>query len=159
MLLVLDNLRAHHWCRAECRRTLSAVPELRILVTSRERLHIAAEHVYEVPPLTLPKTAHQDPTALLESDAIALFTAQAQAASSSFDLTEGNAADMFAICRQLEGSPLALELAAARVAVLAPQALLSRLGERLPLLTGGPRDAVHRHQALRNTLNGVMTCC
>jgi predicted ATPase len=131
---------------------LSSVPELRVLVTSRERLHIAAEHVYEVPPLMLAESAHQDPTALLESDAIALFAARAQAASPSFEVTEENAAAVFAICRQLEGLPLALELAAARVAVLSPQALLSRLGERLPLLTGGPRDVSQRHQTLRNTL-------
>jgi predicted ATPase/class 3 adenylate cyclase len=152
MLLVLDNLEHIMGAVTSVAALLSSVPELRILVTSRERLHIAAEHVYEVPPLTLAESAHQDPAALLESGAIALFTARAQAASPSFDLTEENAADVFAICRQLEGLPLALELAAARVAVLSPQALLSRLGERLPLLTGGPRDAAQRHQTLRNTL-------
>ncbi len=152
MLLVLDNFEHIIGAASRVAELLSAVPELRTLVTSRERLHIAAEHVYEVQPLMLPESADQDPTALLESDAIALFTARAQAASQSFDLTDENAPDVVAICSRLDGLPLALELAAARVAVLSPQALLSRLGERLPLLTGGPRDAGQRHQTLRNTL-------
>src|SRR6185437_15038197 len=84
MLLVLDNLEHIIGAAPSVAELLSSVPELRVLVTSRERLHIAAEHVYEVPPLTLAESAHQDPAALLESGAIALFTARAQAASPSF---------------------------------------------------------------------------
>jgi predicted ATPase/class 3 adenylate cyclase len=153
ILLVLDNMEHIIGAAPSVAELLSALPELRVLATSRERLHIAAEHVYDVPPLMLPESAHEDPMALLESDAIALFTARAQAASPTFDLTEENALDVFAICRRLEGLPLALELAAARLPVLSPQALLSRLDDRLPLLTGGPRDAEQRHQTLRNTLD------
>jgi predicted ATPase/class 3 adenylate cyclase len=152
ILLVLDNLEHIISAAPSVAELLSAVPELRVLVTSRERLHVAAEHVYEVPPLMLPESGHEDPTALLENGAIALFTARAKTASPSFELTEENAPDVVAVCRQLDGLPLALELAAARIATLSPRSLLNRLEERLPLLTGGPRDAVQRHQTLRDTL-------
>jgi predicted ATPase/class 3 adenylate cyclase len=151
MLLVLDNLE--HVIGAAPRITeLLEAADLRMLVTSRERLHLAAEHVYEVPPLVLPGSDQRNLATLLENDAVALFTARAQAADPSFRLTADNAADVVAICRALDGLPLALELAAARIPVLSPQALLTRLDKRLSLLTGGARDADKRQRTLRGAL-------
>lgn len=152
MLLVLDNFEQIVGAAPSVSKLLAAAPGLRILATSRERLHLTAEHVYDVPPLMLPETADEEVDTLLETDAIALFVARAEAAAPDFVLTQENAASVVAICRRLEGLPLALELAAARLAVLSPQGLLSRLDERLAVLTGGPKDADRRHETLRSTL-------
>jgi predicted ATPase len=152
MLLVLDNFEQIVGAAPVIARLLEAVPELRSLVTSRERLHLSAEHVYQVPPLMLPDATQEDLGTLLETDAIALFVARAEAVTPDFVLTEENAASVVAICRRLEGLPLALELAAARIAVLSASALLGRLSVRLAMLTGGPRDTDERHQTLRNTI-------
>jgi predicted ATPase/class 3 adenylate cyclase len=152
MLLVLDNFEHIVGAAPAIAKLLEAAPELRSLVTSRERLRLSAEHVYEVPPLMLPDAAQEDLGTLLETDAIALFLARAEAVTPNFVLTQENAASVVAICRRLEGLPLALELAAARIAVLSPSALLSRLSGRLAMLTGGARDADVRHQTLQNTI-------
>ena len=152
ILLVLDNFEQIVGAAPVIAKLLEAAPELRSLVTSRERLRLSAEHVYEVPPLMLPDTTQEDLGALLETDAIALFVARAEAVTPDFVLTQENAASVVAICRRLEGLPLALELAAARIAVLSPSALLTRLSGRLALLTGGARDTDERHQTLKNTI-------
>jgi predicted ATPase/class 3 adenylate cyclase len=152
MLLVLDNFEQIVGAAPAIAKLLEAAPELRNLVTSRERLRLSAEHVYEVPPLMLPDATQEDLGTLLETDAIALFVARAEAVTPDFVLTQENAASVVAICRRLEGLPLALELAAARIAALSPSALLSRLSGRLALLTGGARDTDERHQTLRNTI-------
>jgi tetratricopeptide (TPR) repeat protein len=107
--------------------------------------------VYEVPPLNLPPRT-SEPAQLLESDSVALFFARAKAAKNDFAFTESNATAVADICRRLEGLPLALELAAARVGLLTPQALLARLDQRLALLAGGARDAEERHRTLRATI-------
>ena len=139
MLLVLDNFEQIVGAAPAVAELLAAAPDVCVIVTSRERLRISAERVYEMP-------------ALPERDAIALFVARAQAAASDFVLSDDNRECVAALCQRLEGLPLSVELAAARSAVLSPQALLERLNERLMILTGGPRDAADRHRTLRQTI-------
>jgi predicted ATPase len=138
MLLILDNLEQIVGSAPEIASLLDAAPELRVLATSRERLKLAAEHAYDVPPLA-------------QDEAIGLFAARAQAAAPHFAV-EDDLESVDAICRRLDALPLALELAAARIAVLSPTALLARLEQRLPMLTGGARDADARHRTLRATI-------
>ncbi len=158
MLLVLDNFEhvveaapAVHALLATCRR-------LTVLTTSRAPLHIQGEHELAVPPLASPDAAPLPPAAdLARYASVALFVSRARAAQPSFALTEANAAAIVAICRRLDGLPLAIELAAARVKLLPPPALLARLdgdpnATPLRLLTGGARDAPARQQTLRNTI-------
>lgn len=150
MLLLLDNFEQVLDAATQLTRLLAAAPQLRMLVTSRSRLQVYGEHVFPVDPLPLPDL--QQPLSLaqlVESAAAQLFVARAQAVEPSFTLTEANAAIVASICRQLDGLPLALELAAARVKLLPPPALLARLDQRLALLTGGARDHPPRHQTLR----------
>src|SRR5439155_5937364 len=106
----------------------------------------------EVPPLALADPDRLDVDALSRNEAVELFVARAQAVKREFSLSESNAATVHAICARLEGLPLALELAAARITTLTPQALLGRLDERLNVLTGGTRDADERQRTLRNTI-------
>ena len=123
-----------------------------MLVTSREPLRIAGERELPVPPLSLPnaRQAHGlSPAALLEYSAIRLFVERAQAVKPDFALSEANAPDVATICQRLDGLPLAIELAAARVRVLPPGQLLARLDKRLKVLTGGNRDLPARQQTLR----------
>jgi predicted ATPase len=132
---------------------LAVAPDVKLLVTSRESLHLAAEHVYPVPPLALPDPRHLPELATLSQyEAVALFIERAQAAQPSFEVTSANAPAVAEICVQLDGLPLAIELAAARIPLLAPQAMLRRLDDRLKLLRSGARDAPVRHQTLRDTL-------
>ncbi|HZG67445.1 MAG TPA: transcriptional activator domain-containing protein, partial [Herpetosiphonaceae bacterium] len=120
---------------------LRVAPLLTLLVTSRVVLGVYGEHVVAVPPLELPDPGLQSlPAQLAEVPAIRLFVERATAASSTFALTEANAQAVVEICRRLDGLPLAIELAAARTRVLSPSALLLRLEQRLPVLTGGARD-------------------
>ena len=129
---------------------LAACPDLRALVTSRAPLRVAGERRFVVPPLALLEPGGApDAAAVGRSEAGALFAARAGEADPGFALTDANAAAVAALCARLDGLPLALELAAARMRVLTPQALLARLEPRLPLLTGGPRDAPARHRTLR----------
>src|SRR5262249_10082415 len=121
-----------------------------VLATSRTPLRIRGERVYQLAPLPVPDAA---PAAVVvEAPAVALFVQRARAVSSGFALTDDNAAAIAAIASRLDGLPLALELAAARVAVLPPRAMLERLSRRLPLLTGGPRDAPAHQRTLRDTI-------
>jgi predicted ATPase len=139
LLLVLDNFEHLLAAAPDISLLLAAAPQLKVVVTSRERLHLAGEHEYAVPPLP-------------EGDAVALFDVRARAAKPSFR-AELERAPVLAICRRLDGLPLAVELAAARVKVLAPQALLARLEQLLPVLTGGPRDLPDRQRTLRATID------
>jgi predicted ATPase len=130
---------------------LSALPDLKVLVTSRSRLRLYGEHDYPVPPLDLPdleKSSESDE--LVRVDALSLFAARARAVSRGFQITDANARDLAELCVRLDGLPLAIELAAARAGELSPQQMLGEL----PLnLTGiGPRDVDARHQTLRNTI-------
>ena len=133
---------------------LSVAPGLKVLVTSREVLHLSGEHVFAVPPLSLPDlNGLPEPDMLAEYEAVALFLQRAAAARQGFALTAENAAAIAEICAGLDGLPLAIELAAARVRLFSPAAMLARLHERLAWLTGGPRDRTNRHQTLRATLD------
>jgi predicted ATPase/DNA-binding CsgD family transcriptional regulator len=153
LLLVLDNFEHLLEAATLVPRLLAVCPELVVLATSREKLGIYGEHVFRVESLPLPdpaRSATMDDVA--GSDAVHLFVARAKAAQADFALTDANAADLAAICRRVDGLPLAIELAAARVIVLSPQAIGGRFDQTLPLLTGGARDRPVRHQTMRNTI-------
>jgi predicted ATPase len=153
LLLVLDNFEHLPEAAPLVGELLATCPALTILVTSRSVLHLYGERDYEVAPLTLPDIDHLPPLAQLgEVEAIRLFVERAQASRSSFQLTPDNAPAIAAICTRLDGLPLAIELAAARIRILSPQALLARLEHRLQILTGGPQDAPERQQTMRNTI-------
>ncbi|MGW4462356.1 BTAD domain-containing putative transcriptional regulator [Micromonospora sp. NPDC004704] len=151
VLLVLDNCEHVVGSVAElAERLLRAAPEVRILATSQEPLRCAGEVRWGVPPLALPDPATgTDPGALLRSSAVRLFVARAAAAAPGFALTPANADAVGAICRRLDGIPLALELAASRVRVLGVHELVARLDDRFHLLATGHRGAPARQQTLR----------
>lgn len=154
MLLVVDNFEHLTDGAVTISELLGACPNLKVLVTSRGVLNLLGEYDYPVPPLEVP-----DPTqlpnldALTENDAVALFVDRARAVKPAFSLTNENASAVAEICRRLDGLPLALELAAARIRLLPPPALLARLSSRLKLLIGGARDAPARQQTLRGTID------
>ena len=153
LLLVMDNFEHVIDAAGETAELLSSAPAVKLLATSREPLHLAAERVYPVPPLGLPDAKHLPGLpALRRYEAVALFVDRAQAVQLSFDLTEENAAAVAEICLRLEGLPLALELAAARIPLLSPDAMLKRLGERLKLLRGGARDLPARQRTLNDAI-------
>jgi non-specific serine/threonine protein kinase len=158
LLLVLDNFDHVLEAAPVVTELLAAAPGAGVLVTSRAALRLAGEQVFPVPPLRLPPSrwwpgrpppGHE---ALLEYEAVDLFVQRARASKPDFRLTQDNAGAIAAICVRLDGLPLALELAAARVRLLPPQILLARLGRALVLLTDGPRDAPARQQTLRHTI-------
>jgi non-specific serine/threonine protein kinase len=152
-LLVLDNCEHLPAAAPLVGELLAACPGLTVLATSRAPLHVYGEHQYPVPPLALPNLGRRaDPVALAEVPAVALLIERAQAVRPDFGLTARNAAAVAEVCVRLDGLPLALELAAARLKLLPPNALLARLGSRLDLLTGGARDRPARHQTLRAAL-------
>lgn len=151
-LLVLDNFEHLLPAATQVSELLSAAPYLKILATSREPLHLYGEQEYAVPPLELPDPAHLDPQALVGCESTALFMQQARAVRADFELTTENALDVAKICVRLEGLPLAIELAAARIKLLTPRMLLSRLVSRLDTLTGGAHDLPVRQQTLYNTI-------
>ncbi|MCD6059681.1 MAG: hypothetical protein K0Q89_3211, partial [Thermomicrobiales bacterium] len=153
MLLVLDNCEQVITAASDVAALLAACPRLAILVTSREPLRIGAEQEFPVLPLGLPQAAHTPALEdLAQVPAVALFVSRATAIDPTFALTADNAAAIAEICRRLDGLPLAIELAAARIRLFPPRALLARLEQRLPLLTGGARDLPARQQTMRNTL-------
>lgn len=151
LLLVLDNCEhLVEACAALVTQLLSSCPRLRILATSREALGVAGERSWLVPALSLPATdTVLTPAEALEAGAVRLFVDRARDVQPGFALTEANLSAVVQICRRLDGLPLALELAAARVAVLAPPQLAERLDDRFALLTTGPRSALPRHRTLR----------
>ena len=154
LVLALDNFEQVIGAAALLAGLLAAAPHLVVLVSSRAVLRISGEHEFAVPPLPVPPAgAAPDPGQLQRYASVGLFTERAQAADPGFELTAGNAAAVAEICRRLDGLPLAIELAAARVRLLPPQALATRLGQRFSLLTGGARDLPERQQTLRNTLD------
>jgi predicted ATPase/DNA-binding XRE family transcriptional regulator len=153
MLLMLDNYEHLLGAAMVVSELLQAGPSVKALVTSREALRLRGEREYAVPPLALPDLhPSPDPDALAESDAVQLFVQRATDVQAGFRLTPENTATVAVICQRLDGLPLAIELAAARVKVLPPPALLARLERRLSLLTGGPRDAPERQQTLRDAI-------
>ncbi len=152
LLFVLDNLEQVLAAAPQVAELLVACPSLTILATSRTLLRVSGEHAFPVPPLALPAGRALPPAELARTGAVALFVTRARAADPDFALTDANAASLVAICGRLDGLPLAIELAAARVTVLPPIALLSRLERRLPLLTGGGRDAPARQRTMRDAI-------
>ena len=153
VLLVLDNFE--HLLSAAHLITdlLVACPGLSVLVTSRSPLHILGEHLLPVPMLSLPTRMGAGETeALARAEAVQLFVSRARAACGEFDLTAQNAATVGEICRKLDGLPLAIELAAARLRVLSPVALLERLQRGLPVLAGGTRDAPSRLRTMGDAI-------
>ena len=132
---------------------LGVCPRLTMLVTSRTVLHVSGEHDVRISPLPVRlQTSESREKPPETSDAVSLFVERARAARSGFELTPDNIDDVISICHRLDGLPLAIELAAARVAHLPPHALISRLEQRLPLLTGGSRDAPDRLKTMRNAI-------
>jgi predicted ATPase/class 3 adenylate cyclase/DNA-binding CsgD family transcriptional regulator len=158
LLLLLDNFEQVVDAAPFLASLLAAAPHLTILATSRAALHLSSEHEFAVPPLGLP-----GPRQLLSADtlsqyaAVALFIERAQAVKPDFVVTNDNAPAVAEICSRLDGLPLAILLAAARVKLLSPQSLLARLERRLPLLTGGPRDLPARQQTLRGAIDWSYT--
>jgi len=160
ILMVLDNfehLAPAMWLVADM---VESCPALKVLVTSRELLRLSREHDVPIPPLDLPPAQASTLDVLTQNDAVRLFVARAQSVRPGFRITPETGPIIGEICRRLDGLPLALELAAARVRMLSPQALLSRLDRRLPLLTDGPRDRPARQRTLRDTIGwsyGLLT--
>ena len=159
VLLLLDNFEHLLEAAPQVGELLSAAAGLKILVTSRVVLHLAGEYEFNVPPLPVPPlpappaSDSADLAALAKCASVALLLERAGASGAPLALTPENAADIAAICRQLEGLPLAIELAAARCKLFAPRELLVRLEDRLHILTTGPRNQPHRQQTLRATLD------
>jgi predicted ATPase/class 3 adenylate cyclase len=153
LLLVLDNFEQVVEAAPVLVDLLAFAPGLKLLVTSRTRLHLRDERDFSVPPLTLPNPKHLPQLAqLAQYDAVSLFIERAMSVKPGFELTESNAQAIAGICARLDGLPLAIELAAARVSVLPPEAMLKRLQSRLRVLTGGARDLPARQQTLRGTI-------
>ncbi len=153
LLLLLDNFEQVLAAASGLSGLLADCPQLKILVTSRAVLHIRGEHEFPVPPLALPDLTHlPESEALSQYAAVALFLQCAKAAKPDFQVTPANTRAVAEICVRLDGLPLAIELAAVRIKLLPPQAILTRLAHRLQVLTSGARDAPVRQQTLRNTL-------
>jgi len=152
-LLVLDGFELVATAGPLVADLLSAAPHVKVLVTSRMVLRVRGEYELGVPPLALPPaTGAATPDDIERSAAVRLFIERAQATNPTFSVTPANAPTVAAICRRLEGLPLAIELAAARTRLMSPEALLSRLTNRLALLTGGARDLPERQRTLRATI-------
>ena len=154
LLLVLDNFE-HVLSAAEVlTEVLTECPDVKMLVTSREPLHIQGESEFPVPPLMLPPTnPTPEKAALARYGSVQLFVDRAQAVKPDFELTDANARDVALICNRLDGLPLAIELAAGRTKLLPPATLLARLNMRLPLLTGGAQDVPARLQTLEGAIS------
>jgi len=153
VLLLLDNFEQVASAATQIADLLGACPRLNVLVTSREALHVRAEQEFPVPALALPDPRHLPNLATLSQyDAVAIFIERAQAVQPDFQVTNTNAPAVAEICARLDGLPLAIELAAARIKLFPPKVLLTRLGQRLPLLTSSIRDAPARQRTLRSTI-------
>jgi predicted ATPase len=150
LLLALDNFEQVMGAAP----LLGAAAGLVVLVTSRTVLRLSGEHEFPVPPLPGPPPgAGRDPADLQRYASVSLFVERAHAVAPGFELTDANAAAAAEICRRLDGLPLAVELAAARIRLLPPRALASRLDQRFSLLTRGARDLPERQRTLKNTLD------
>jgi predicted ATPase/class 3 adenylate cyclase len=154
MLLVLDNFEQALSAASMVAQIVAASPGLKVLVTSRSRLHVRGEHEFTVPPLSLPEPGGtSDLAALTQYEAVRLFIDRAVAIKPDFEVNNDNAPAVAEICTRLDGLPLAIELAAARIKILPPKAMLERLHNRLKLLTSGERDLPSRQQTLRGAID------
>src|SRR5215212_7780228 len=153
LLLVLDNFEQVLGAAPTVTELLAAAPGLKVLATSRAPLGLYGEHEYDVPPLSVPDVRHlPDFKTLSQYEAVRLFIERAKSAKVDFEVTDESAPAVAEICVRLDGLPLAIELAAARIKMLPPKAMLQRLGSRLKLLTGGARDLPERQRTLRATI-------
>jgi predicted ATPase/class 3 adenylate cyclase len=153
VLLLVDNFEHLLEAAPMVSEMLSTAPNLKVLATSRMPLRLYGEHEYAVPPLALPDPERLPSVQhLTHYEAVRLFVERAQAAKADFSVTNENAPAVAEICYRLDGLPLAIELAAARIKVLSPQKMLERLGNRLKFLTGGARDLPERQRTLRSTI-------
>jgi len=154
MLLLLDNFEHLVSAAPVIAQLLTAGPKLKVVITSQAPLHVYGEHEFPVPPLTLPDPKSIPSVEVLSRlPAVALFVERARAVKHEFALTKENAPLVATICARLDGLPLAIELAAARIKLLSPSAMLARLESRLNLLTGGALDLPTRQQTLRGTVD------
>ena len=155
ILLLLDNFEQVTAAGKQMADLLQYCPRLKMLATSREALHVRGENLYPVPPLSVPELngLHPDLREMADFEAVQLFLNRAQAVKPDFELTAENARAVAEICLHLDGLPLALELAAARIRLFSPQVLRQQLGSRLKLLRGGARDLPERQQTLRDTID------
>ena len=153
LLLVLDNFEQVSEAAPQIAELLVRAPRISVLVTSRSPLRVYGEREYPVPPLGVPDPRHlPDIETLTAYESVALFVERAMAVRPDFAVTSANAPAVAEICVRLDGLPLAIELAAARVRVLSPLAIMERLGDRLRLLSGGSRDLPERQQTLRGAI-------
>lgn len=154
ILLLLDNFEQLVAAAGVVGELLAFAPGLKILVTSRVPLHLRGEREFPVPPLPTPQTVPTEaPDWLLQNPAVQLFVERAQAVKPGFQLNEQNGPVVGEIVRRLDGLPLAIELAAARIKLLPPEIILERLEARFKLLTGGPQDLPERQQTMRNAID------
>jgi predicted ATPase/Flp pilus assembly protein TadD len=153
LLLVLDNFEHVLAAAPSVTELLVTCPRLKVMVTSRAALHLTGEHEFPVQPLSVPDAAHSfSVKELSQCDSIALFIERARAVKPDFEINDENAKVVANVCIRLDGLPLAIELAAARIKLLSPQAMLMRFENRLKLLVGGPRDLPARQQTMRDTI-------
>ncbi len=153
LLLLLDNFEQVLGAAPAVTELLAVAPGLKVLATSRAPLDLYGEHEFPVPPLTLPDPKRLPPLErLTQYEAVGLFVERARALKPDFKVTNDSAPAVAEICVRLDGLPLAIELAAARIKMLPPRAMLQRLGSRLKLLTGGARDLPERQRTLRATI-------
>ena len=153
MLLLLDNFEQVLEAAPAVTEMLAVAPDLKVLATSRAPLGLYGEHEFPVPPLSMPDLKSPPPLErLTQYEAVGLFVERARAVKPDFKVTNDSAPAVAEICVRLDGLPLAIELAAARIKMLPPKAMLQRLGSRLKLLTGGARDLPERQRTLRATI-------
>ena len=153
VLLVVDNFEHVLPANVQIGELLQACPNLTVLVTSRAPLRLQGEQEFPVPALAIPEPdTRLELARLAEVDAVALFAQRARAAQPDFDLTPDNAAAVLSICRRVDGLPLAIELAAARIGLFSPASLLARMERRLPLLSGGTRDQPARLRTMYDAI-------
>jgi predicted ATPase len=153
IFLLFDNFEQIIGAAPVVAELLASSPGIKVLVTSRIPLRLRGEFEYPVSPLSLPPEASHTLVETLEYEAVSLFKQQAQAISPKFEITKDNSAVVIQICRRLDGLPLAIEIAAARIKMLPPQAILKRLDQSLKLLVGGAKDLPSRQQTLRQTID------
>lgn len=153
MLLIFDNFEQITVAAPDVAELLAAAPGIKVIVTSRILLQLRGEQEYPVSPLDTPADEKQSIEKLLEYESIALFQQQAKSVQPRFKITDENLSAVVEICRRLDGLPLAIEIAAARIRMLPPKAILKRLDQSLSLLVGGPKDLPDRQQTLRQTID------
>ena len=153
MLLIFDNFEQVTAAAPDVAELLAAAPGIKVIVTSRILLQLRGEQEYPVSPLGIPGDEEQSLEKLLGYESVALFQQQAKSVQPRFEITDENLSAVVEICRRLDGLPLAIEIAAARIRMLPPRAILKRLDQSLSLLIGGPKDLPIRQQTLRQTID------